>query len=265
MKVREGDIGLPQMTEIEFLDKLLDENLDLGMEEPEIAAGIGEQMLHMDMKPLPRSVRARIRDVCSRIISKNVVLVGGGIGHLSAWLFDLWCDSRESRENSQIERPESFRIIEPGARFGVVIDRLIRRYDAESWASVIQKSWNEVIAEGSSENLSEIAVNEFAKTSILPMPINMIIIDMPEGERIQAVKGAFDIVTPGGIVLVQEPAVPAGDVGSPSQGERPTPAQSKVIAFNKWIELVKRVNEKHSIGFTELTGGTLVALIKKSD
>ena len=146
-----------------------------------------------------------------------------------------------------------------------MIDRLIRRYDAESWATVIQKPWNEVIAEGSSGILSEIAVNEFAKTSILPMPISMVIIDLPEGERILAARSAFDIVAPGGIVLVQEPAVPTGDVGSPNQGEKPTPAQSKVISFNKWIELVKSVNEEHSIGFTELTGGTLVALIKKSN
>ena len=106
MKVREGDLGLPQMTEIEFLDKLLDENLDLGTGEPKIAAGIGEQMLHMDMKPLPRSVRARIRDVCSRVVSKNVVLVGGGIGHLSAWL--LTCGDIPMR-NKAIHRSRGLR------------------------------------------------------------------------------------------------------------------------------------------------------------
>jgi hypothetical protein len=42
----------------------------------------------------------------------------------------------------------------------------------------------------------------------------------------------------------------------------PTPAQLKVQSFNEWIELVKRINDNDSVGFADLTGGTLVALLK---
>ena len=84
-------LGLPQMSEREMFEMLLSEDNSRTSDEPEIAANIGEQMLHMGLSPLSRSIRTRIRDICSRIPAKNVILVGGGIGHLSAWLFDMWC------------------------------------------------------------------------------------------------------------------------------------------------------------------------------
>ncbi len=119
---------LPMMTEKDMLNLLLSTNSELGESEPEIAASIGEQMLHMDLNPLPKSIRVRIRDICSRVNPGNTALIGGGIGHLSAWLFDLW--STTSVDELSRNRPHTFRIIEPGSRFGVIIDRLIRRYDA---------------------------------------------------------------------------------------------------------------------------------------
>ena len=82
--------GLPMMSEKDMLNLLLSTNSELGESEPEIAASIGEQMLHMDLSPLPKSLRVRIRDICSRVPSGNTILIGGGIGHLAAWLFDLW-------------------------------------------------------------------------------------------------------------------------------------------------------------------------------
>ena len=39
--------GLPQMSEREIFDRLLSEDSERGDSEPAIAAGIGEQMLHM--------------------------------------------------------------------------------------------------------------------------------------------------------------------------------------------------------------------------
>ena len=103
-----GGFGLPQMSEREMFEMLLSEDEYMTSDEPEIAANIGEQMIHMGLRPLSRTIRSRIRDICSRIPAKNVILVGGGIGHLSAWLFDLWC----SEEKSNVESPESFTIIE---------------------------------------------------------------------------------------------------------------------------------------------------------
>ena len=262
MQEEGGGLGLPQMTEIELMQRLLSEDKERSQDEPAIAASIGEQMLHMDLMPLPRSMRARIRDVCSRVKAKNAILVGGGIGHLTAWLFDLWCGSLEEDVVSSGNKPETLRIIEPGTRFGVIIDRLIRRYAAESWAVVIAKPWQEVSAESASGMAAGIALSESVQQTILPMPPDLVIIDLPEEERATAASTAFDLISPGGMVLVQEPTVPTGDVGAPEEGKVPTQAQSKVKSFNDWIEVVKRVDKYHSLGFVELTGGTLVALLR---
>jgi len=255
--------GLPQMSDYDVMALLLSENQERDQSEPEIASSIGEQMLHMDMPLLPRSVRARIRDVCSRIEPRNVTLVGGGIGHLSAWLFDLWSNSEPDSQEGSSHSPETFRIIEPGTRFCVIIDRLIRRYGAEGWAQSVSMKWQEVFAETSSSRASNIAMPVTAVESILPMPLDLIIINLPEEERAEAASSAFDLVSPGGLVLLLEPTVPTGDVGDFSEGVEPTPAQLKVQSFNEWIDLVKRINVSGSVGFADLSGGTLVALLKK--
>jgi hypothetical protein len=62
------------------------------------------------------------------------------------------------------------------------------------------------------------------------------------------------------VMLVQEPEVPTGDVGEAVSSSKMTPAQRKVESFNTWIEFVKRASESHSLGFVELTGGTLAVL-----
>ena len=253
--------GLPQMDDMNIMQKLLSEDPGMGTEEPEIAANIGEQMLHMDMTPLPRSMRRRIRDICSRVKPRNAIIVGGGIGHLSAWLFDMWCGTSDSPRNSE-SRPGSLRIMEQGTRFGVIIDRLVRRYNAESWCSVVSSPWNEVVAESASAIAANVALPPDSLSVILPLPVDLVVIDLPEDERAEAASIAFDLLAPGGLVLVQEPTVPTGDVGTPSDEDEPTPAQAKVESFNRWIGLVTKGNTDHSLGFAELTGGTLVALLK---
>ena len=83
MSEGDGGFGLPQMSEEEMFSLLLSQDAERDDSEPAIAAGIGEQMLHMNLRPLPRSVRARIRDISSRIPAKNAVLIGGGIIEIS--------------------------------------------------------------------------------------------------------------------------------------------------------------------------------------
>jgi len=251
---------LPMMTEKDMLNLLLSTNSELGESEPEIAASIGEQMLHMDLNPLPKSIRVRIRDICSRVNPGNTALIGGGIGHLSAWLFDLW--SKTSEDELSRNRPHTFRIIEPGSRFGVIIDRLIRRYDATSWAKVISRPWSEIFAETASWNASSVASPQINMESTIPLPSNLIIIDLPEEDRSEVANSAFELLAPNGILIVQEPEVPTGDVGESEKGQELTPAQKKVDSFNKWIKLVKYVHDNHTVGFTEVSGGTLAVLIK---
>ena len=255
-----GGIGLPQMSEREMFDRLLSEDSERGDSAPPIAAGIGEQMLHMDLRPLPRSMRARIRDIVARVPARNAILIGGGIGHLAAWLLDLWCGDPANPPEQPPPRPDSFRIIEPGGKFGVIIDRLVRRHGAESWTQIIAKPWQEVTAEVASWSAATTALPASNPSSSFSLPIDLVIIDVPESERPSTASAAFDMLSPGGVLLVQEPEVPTGDVGVAEAGSEPTPAQRKVESFNSWIGFVKKVSEPHSLGFVELAGGTLAVL-----
>ena len=255
-----GGIGLPQMSEREMFDRLLSEDSERGDSEPAIAAGIGEQMLHMDLRPLPRSMRARIRDIAARVPARNALLIGGGIGHLAAWLLDLWCGDPANPPEQPPPRPDSFRIVEPGGKFGVIIDRLIRRHGAESWTQIIAKPWQEVAAEAASWSAATAALPVSKPPSQLPPSLDLVVIDVPESERPSTASAAFDMLSPGGVLLVQEPEVPTGDVGVAEAGSEPTPAQRKVESFNSWIGFVKQVSESHSLGFVELAGGTLAVL-----
>ena len=255
-----GGIELPQTSDREMFDRLLSEDSERGDSEPAIAAGIGEQMLHMDLRPLPRSVRTRIRDIAARVPAKNALLIGGGIGHLAAWLLDLWCGDPANPPEQPPPRPDSFRIVEPGGKFGVIIDRLIRRHGAESWTQIIAKPWQEVAAEAASWSAATAALPVSKPPSQLPPSLDLVVIDVPESERPSTASAAFDMLSPGGVLLVQEPEVPTGDVGVAEVGSEPTPAQRKVESFNSWIGFVKQVSESHSLGFVELAGGTLAVL-----
>jgi len=260
MGAGDGGFGLPQMSEKDMFSLLLSEDTEKDDTEPAIAAGIGEQMLHMSLRPLPRSMRARIRDISARVPAKNAVLIGGGIGHLSAWLLDLWCGNPADPPEAPPSKPDSFRIIEPGGKFGVIIDRLIRRHGAEGWTQVIQMPWSELSAEAATWSAATAALPQNAKPSPLPLPIDLVVVDVQEAERPSTAKSAFQLLSPGGVLLVQEPEVPTGDVGIADSPSDMTPAQKKVESFNEWISFVKEVSENHSLGFVELTGGTLAVL-----
>ena len=255
-----GGFGLPQMSEAEMLERLLSGDSGRSDKEPEIASSIGEQMLLMGLRTMPRSLRVRIRDITSRVPLGNAILVGGGIGHLSAWLFDLWCAEPTDEKQSIDLKPDSFIIVEEGARFGVIIDRLIKRYNAETWSRVVAKPWSEITAEVTSWSAAAASLPSSARPSDIPLPVSLIIVDLPDSERPEAASSAFDILSPDGLLIVPEPEVPTGDVGFPEEGEKPTEAQTKVIAFNKWISFIKGVSENHSVSFVELSGGTLAVI-----
>ena len=259
-----GGIGLPTMSQREMFEQLLGDDESRSASEPEIAAAIGEQMIHMDLRPLPRSLRKRIRDISARIPAKNVVIIGGGIGHLTAWMMDLWCGNPADPESVGSGRPDSLRVIEEGGKFGVIIDRLLRRYDASNWAQVISDPWPEIAAETESWNAANATLPDIAKSAPLPQPIDLVIIDLPEVERAKVASSAFNLLSPGGVVMVLEPQVPTGDVGEPEQGSEMTQAQQVVASFNEWIEFVQSVNSNHSAAFVELAGGTLGVFLRSA-
>ena len=120
--------------------------------------------------------------------------------------------------------------------------------------------WNEVAAEAATWSVATAALPQNAQPSPLPLPIDLIVVDVPEDERPSTAKSAFDLLSSGGVLLAQEPEVPTGDVGVADSPSEMTPAQKKVESFNEWISFVKEVSENHSLGFVELTGGTLAVL-----
>ena len=122
MDVGERSSGLPMRSDSDIMAILLSEDEERDRSEPEVASSIGEQMLHMDIPLLPRSIRARIRDVCSRISPKNAVIIGGGIGHLSAWLFDLWSPISSENEKMPTNLTVGLMIIEHGKCFCIMIE-----------------------------------------------------------------------------------------------------------------------------------------------
>ncbi|GIS50450.1 MAG: hypothetical protein Ct9H90mP24_7420 [Methanobacteriota archaeon] len=99
----------------------------------------------------------------------------GGIGHLSAWLFDLWSPISSENEKIQTNRPKSLRIIDPGKKVLVIFERLIRRYEAGDWAQVVSMNWQEVIAETISSRASNVSIDESALNSDLPIPVDLVV------------------------------------------------------------------------------------------
>ena len=139
---------------------LLSKNPDQPKDEPDVAASIGAQLEHMELDSMPTSLRRRIRDIISRVEPNRVCEVGSGIGHLSAWLLDHW---------SSNPKPEHFDMIEAGGKFGVILTRLIRRYDSEVWAHIRVGDFESLCAELDSWNAANTTTDEAAATTAPPL------------------------------------------------------------------------------------------------
>ncbi len=236
------------MEEMEHpLDELLSKSDELSRDEPQIAANIGEQLQHMELQSLPLSVRRRIRDVVARVNPQNVVEVGAGIGHLSAWLYDLW-------EDEKIQ-PDRYVVIEAGGKFGVILKRLMQRYDAGSWSNIIVGDWSDIVSSQrawTAANASNpLAANE---KSPLPESIDVCIIDVGWKNQNECVMNAVPLLGESGLLLTSEPEVP-------TEGEVD---EEKVAAFNEWIMLIKMLNETHDVGFVPMFAGTLIGIKRRS-
>ncbi len=245
-----GAVSLP--TPQEALAALMSRDENRSRVEPEIANNIGAQLEHMELDSLSLSMRRRIRDVVGRAKPRNVCEIGSGIGHLSAWLLDIW--SSESH-------PEHYHLVEAGGKFGVILKRLVSRYKAEDWAHVTVGRFDELVAATESWNAAN-ASNPAAGRPPLHIPFDLAIVDVGWKGKAEAVEQCLQVMADGGIILTEEPEVPIDDVGDlPLTGEL-TDAQSRVAEFNRWVAMVTTLNEGHLIGFAPLFGGTLVAIVK---
>ena len=234
------------------MSALLSPSEDRGDDEPEIAANITQQMLHMELEPLSRSMRSRFRDIIERLSPQRIIEVGAGIGHLSAWFHDIWEES---------EPPEAFAMVEEGNRFGVILQRIVERFDATKWCTVHVGSWESMSSEATAWIAANASTPEAARTGApLPVPADVIVVHSDWKGHVQDVENALSLVRLGGVVLTPEPLVPTADVGDYPLGKPNTEQQMRVEEFNHWIRCMKVWNENHAVGFTEVGGGTIVAI-----
>ena len=233
----------------EVLSSILSPDPNRSRDEPAIAANISAQLNHMGLDTWSISVIRRLRDAVGRIKPDRIIEVGGGIGHRSAWIYDLI-----EQEDWQ---PTRYDIIENGAKFGVIIHRLMTRYKAESWTKIVVGELNSLLAQTnawSAASKSGIEVGD----SPIQTQAEVIIVDSNGKNVANAVKQMLPMLAKGGVLFTVEPLVPAGDVD-----ENDEAGMAIVEGFNSWINLIQSANETHHIAFNPLFGGTLVAFLEK--
>ena len=237
------------------LAALLAKNPDQPKDEPEVASSIGAQLEHMELDSMPTSLRRRIRDIIARVQPKRVCEVGSGIGHLSAWLVDYWSNNSP---------PEHYDMIEAGGKFGVILTRLLRRYDAEDWAHVRVGEFESLCAELDSWQAANTTTDEVAATTSPPLraPYEIIIVDVGDIGRVATIKRSFELLVPGGLILTAEPEVPVDDVGEIPETGPENADQARVAAFNEWTQFISEISQTNPVGFVPLFGGTLVGIIQ---
>jgi len=221
---------------------------DLPRDEPEIAANIHEQLQHMGLVSWPISVIRRVRDGVSKVSPQTVLEVGGGIGHRSAWLLDLF----ESQS-----KPKRYDIVEQGNKFAVIIKRLIDRYEASSWTNIKVGELPTLAAETMAWKAATITGLDSGDAP-LSTSYDVIIVDEPTENLAKNIESSLPLLTQNGVLVTTEPMVPTGDVDEDDESKMAT-----VSGFNNWIELIKTAQQQYYIAFVPVFEGTIVTFLKK--
>lgn len=226
---------------------LLSENIELGEEEPKIAAAISEQLAHMELTSHDEFTLRRIRDVAIRHDPKKIIEVGGGIGHLTAWLLDAF--------SSKVHKPE-YTIVEGGNKFAAILLRLTQRFNASDWVRVSGMRFQELAGESKAWLLSNQALlnsNSMEATGApASLPADLIIIDVGELEQVECIQESLPLLSKNGLILTVEPNVPF-EGASEEESNR----------FQLWMDLIRDIQETYRIGFVPLKKTTLVAIMSK--
>lgn len=222
----------------EVLAAVLAADKELSRDEPEVAANIGKQLEHMGLATWSISVRRRIRDAIARLEPKHIIQTGSGIGHLSAWILDHFEGS---------DGLEKFQIIEEGNRFAVILTRLCQRYDSVPTS----------IKVGAPSLLtSELKAWQISKIGDAPIieSADAIVVDAPLESLADDISCMLPLLNQNGVLFTTEPDPPVGDR---EEDDR------EVVAFNKWMDLIRDTNDTHHLAFAPLFGGTIVAWLPK--
>ena len=243
------DENAKALSKDDVLSSILSPDLNRSRDEPAIAANISAQLSHMGLDTWSISVIRRVRDAIGRIKPDRIIEIGGGIGHRSAWIYDLI--------DQDDWQPTRYDIIENGAKFGVIIHRLMTRYKAESWTKIVVGELNSLLAETNAWKAASKSGIEVGESPIQPQA-DVIIVDSNGKNVANAVKQMLPMLAKGGVLFTLEPLVPAGDVDEGDEA-----GMAVVEGFNSWINLIQSTNETHYIAFNPLFGGTLVAFLEK--
>ena len=214
-------------------------------DEPLIAANIHEQLQHMGLSTWSVSVLRRLRDAIGRLSPDRVLEVGASIGHRTAWLLDDF----ERKERS----PKALTLVEQGGKFGVILQRLLQRYDALAWASVVVGKPDQLAAEHQAWALASATGTELSQTPF-ESGYDAIVVDGPSSGRADLVATYLSMLNDNGVLFTVEPDMPTGDVA-----EEDAEGMAMVNGFNSWIEVVGETQATHHVAFMPLFGGTLVA------
>lgn len=233
------------------LAHLLSKDGEQPRDEPRIAANIHEQLQHMGLSTWSVSVLRRLRDAIARQSPGSILEVGAGIGHRSAWLLDI---------TERTKQPfDTFTLVEQGGKFGVILQRLLNRYDSLNWASVVVGEPTQLAAEHQAWALASQTGSELSKTPF-NATYDAIIIDGPSPQRAGLVQTYLPLLHDNGVLYTVEPDMPTGEVS-----EDDSDGMALVSGFNEWIELVGQTQSTHHVAFMPLFGGTLVAWLPRQD
>ena len=217
--------------------------------EPEIASNIGTQLQHMALSTWSISILRRLRDAIGRLKPQSLLEVGAGIGHRSAWIYDLF-------EVDGVT-PERYQLVEDGAKFAVIIRRLMLRHDAESYTTIVVGNLDALIAETNACHAASSTGVEVGKPP-LELQHDAIIVDGKSDTRARSVQALLPFLSPSGVLFTVEPDMPLGNVEDDDKE-----GMLLVDGFNQWMECIQTITETYHVAFRPLFGGTLVAMTKK--
>ena len=229
----------------DVLAYLLSKDANQPQDEPLIAANIHEQLQHMGLSTWSISILRRLRDAVGRLAPARILEVGASIGHSTAWLLDEF--EREERV------PAALTLVEQGGKFAVILQRLLQRYDALPWSSVVVGEPEQLAAEHQAWALASATGAELSQTPF-ESGYDVIVIDGPSPVRASLVATYLSLLNDNGVLFTVEPDMPTGDVE-----EDDVEGMAMVNGFNRWIELVGETQSTHHVAFMPLFGGTLVA------
>lgn len=232
----------------DILPFILSKDSELPKDEPEIAANISQQLQHMGLSTWSQSVIRRLRNSINKLKPKRVIEVGAGIGHRSAWFYDLF---------TKHSKPERYDMVENGAKFAVILHRLMTRYGAEDWTNIVVGDIPSLVAETTAWRAASATGLEVG-ASPLAVDSDVIIVDTKVEDLADSIEILLPLLNKGGVLFTCEPPVPSGDVDENDQE-----MMKHVNGFNSWIELITKTQETHYVAFSPLFEGTLVAFLAK--